>query len=431
MKRLIPFFIAFIIGPVVANAQLKNLAKRVQNKVEQKVDQRVDRKIDQEIDKSLDEIEGKGTAKKEPAAETSKNTSSSPAKSGIKTFSKYDFVPGEKVVYANDFATDNLGELPTGWNTNGNGVVATYSNLKGNWVQFYQNSIYLSDNVDSFSQNFTIEFDLLIRRENPKVAFPQFVIGFMASGGFNTTDNELLKKEYKSPFTLDLKIQPADNNGSHMHLETYQDGKRYMNTEVKKIGFLETQFNQPIHIAMQVQKERLRVWFNEDKMYDLPKAIVATNIINQLFFQVKRYGGTDEEVGYSITNIKVAKGLPDTRHKLVEEGKFSTTGILFQVNEAVIKPESGGVLKEVAEVMKKFPDIKILIVGHTDSDGSDAANLELSKKRAEAVKQALINEWGIEAGRISSDGKGEKEPAGDNKTKEGKAQNRRVEFIKQ
>jgi outer membrane protein OmpA-like peptidoglycan-associated protein len=96
-----------------------------------------------------------------------------------------------------------------------------------------------------------------------------------------------------------------------------------------------------------------------------------------------------------------------------------------------LKPESNGVLKEVADVLKKFTDIKVMIVGHTDSDGSDAANLELSKKRAEAVKQALVNEFGIDASRTSSDGKGEKEPMEDNKTKQGKAQNRRVEFIKQ
>jgi len=82
-------------------------------------------------------------------------------------------------------------------------------------------------------------------------------------------------------------------------------------------------------------------------------------------------------------------------------------------------------------VMTKFPDIRIMIIGHTDADGSDAANLELSRKRAESVKQSLSTDFGIDASRISTDGKGEKEPVGDNKTREGKAQNRRVEFIKQ
>ena len=88
-------------------------------------------------------------------------------------------------------------------------------------------------------------------------------------------------------------------------------------------------------------------------------------------------------------------------------------------------------LKEISEVLKKYPEIKVNIVGHTDSDGSDAANLELSKKRAAAVKDALAKDFGIDASRMNSDGKGETVPVADNKTKEAKAQNRRVEFIKQ
>jgi len=410
-------------------AQLKGLMKKVQNKVEQKVDQRVDKKVDNQIDKTLDEIEGKNTAKTENTAPETGNTTEQ-NNSGIKSYSKYDFVPGEKIIYNNDFSSDNMGELPIGWNTNGNGVVAIFPSLKGNWVQFYQNSNYLTDNVDSFTQNFTVEFDLLIRRENPKAAFPQFAFGVLASGDLPPTDNALLK-EYTTNFAVELKIQPQDNNASHMHLETYSEKQRYLNTDIKKHGALHESFNKPIHIALQVQKERLRIWFNEEKMYDLPKAITVGALINQLYFVVKRYGGSDSEVGYAISNIKIAKGLPDTRHKLVEEGKFSTTGILFEVNASTIKPESNGVLKEVADVLKKFTDVKVMIVGHTDSDGSDAANLELSKKRAEAVKQALVTEFGIDASRISSDGKGEKEPIEDNKTKQGKAQNRRVEFIKQ
>lgn len=74
--------------------------------------------------------------------------------------------------------------------------------------------------------------------------------------------------------------------------------------------------------------------------------------------------------------------------------------------------------------------MKIKIVGHTDSDGADADNLLLSKKRAESVKDKLVSSYQIDAARISTDGKGEAEPLADNKTKEGKAANRRVEFIK-
>jgi outer membrane protein OmpA-like peptidoglycan-associated protein len=103
---------------------------------------------------------------------------------------------------------------------------------------------------------------------------------------------------------------------------------------------------------------------------------------------------------------------------------------LFDVNAATIKPESAGVLKEVAGVLSQYKDIKVMIIGHTDSDGSDAANLTLSQKRAAAVKDALVTDYSIDASRIETDGKGESAPVADNKTKEGKAANRRVEFVK-
>jgi OmpA-OmpF porin, OOP family len=423
-KKLMLLLIAA--APFASEAQLGGFVTKVKNKVNSKVNARIDKKVDAGIEKTLDEIEGKNQAASSGNNQSSAPTASTP---GVQSYAKYDFVPGEKIIYSNDFSADALGELPIGWNSNGSGAVVTLNGLKGNWAQLYQNSTYLTDNKDSLTENFTVEFDLVLRRTNPKAPFPMMAFGILASGDYAPTANELLK-EYTSTFATELKIQPYDNNASHIHLHTYADKKKYLVTDIKKFGTLEQYFNKVIHVAMQVQKERLRIWFNETKLYDLPRAIVAGTIINQLYFDVKRYGGADEEVGYAVSNIKIAKGLPDTRHKLIEEGKFATTGILFDVNAATIKPESNGVLKEIADVLQKSPDVKVKIVGHTDSDGSDAVNLELSKKRAAAVKEALAKDFGIDISRMENDGKGETVPAGDNKTKEGKAQNRRVEFIK-
>ncbi|MBK7138731.1 MAG: OmpA family protein [Bacteroidetes bacterium] len=141
-------------------------------------------------------------------------------------------------------------------------------------------------------------------------------------------------------------------------------------------------------------------------------------------------GYHNEGDAYFLTNLRVAVGAPDTRNKLITEGKYSTTGILFDVNSDKIKPESFGTLKEIAAVLTENPDVKIKIIGHTDSDGEDAKNLELSKKRSESVKIALNKDFGISLDRMQTDGKGETMPVGDNTTIEGKANNRRVEFIK-
>jgi outer membrane protein OmpA-like peptidoglycan-associated protein len=131
-----------------------------------------------------------------------------------------------------------------------------------------------------------------------------------------------------------------------------------------------------------------------------------------------------------ITNVKLAEGGEDLRGKLLKEGKFSTTGILFDSGSDKIKPESYGTLKKIAEALNAESAMDIKIIGHTDADGSDGNNLDLSKRRATSVMNTLEDEFGVSGSRLQTDGKGESEPVGDNATTEGKAQNRRVEFIK-
>ena len=133
---------------------------------------------------------------------------------------------------------------------------------------------------------------------------------------------------------------------------------------------------------------------------------------------------------YLLSNIKFAAGLPDTRSKLVNEGKFVTTGILFDVNSDKIKPQSYGVLKDIANVLIENASINVKIIGHTDSDGNTADNMTLSKRRADAVKASMVKDFGIDASRLQTDGKGASQPIASNSTAEGKANNRRVEFLK-
>ena len=100
------------------------------------------------------------------------------------------------------------------------------------------------------------------------------------------------------------------------------------------------------------------------------------------------------------------------------------------MNSDKIKPTSYGTLKEIATILTENADVKVKIIGHTDTDGDDAKNLDLSKRRAAAVKTALSKEFNIDESRLDTDGMGETKPVADNNTSEGKAQNRRVEFIK-
>ncbi len=99
----------------------------------------------------------------------------------------------------------------------------------------------------------------------------------------------------------------------------------------------------------------------------------------------------------------------------------------FDFNKAVLKPEGKAKLDDLAGKLKGITLEVIIAVGHTDSVGSDAYNQKLSVKRAESVKAYLVSK-GIEANRIYTEGKGEKQPTADNKTAEGRAKNRRVEI---
>jgi outer membrane protein OmpA-like peptidoglycan-associated protein len=103
--------------------------------------------------------------------------------------------------------------------------------------------------------------------------------------------------------------------------------------------------------------------------------------------------------------------------------------IQFELDKAEIKEASHGLLNEIVDVLKQHEDIKkVDILGHTDSDGTDEYNKDLSDRRAKAVLQYLISH-GVEKQRLSAKGLGEGKPIADNETEAGKEQNRRVEFL--
>ncbi|HKR05990.1 MAG TPA: OmpA family protein, partial [Bacteroidia bacterium] len=183
----------------------------------------------------------------------------------------------------------------------------------------------------------------------------------------------------------------------------------------------------PVHVSVWRQKERVRVYFNEEKVLDLPKALVPGIKYNSILY----YQPTvDEANHYAVSNLRLAVGAPDTRNKLLTEGKWVTHGILFDVNSANIKAESFGTMKEIAGVLKENAAVKVKIVGHTDSDGDESKNMDLSKRRAASVKEMLAKEFGIDETRMETGGLGESKPVDKNDNSAGKANNRRVEFVK-
>ena len=425
MKRLFVAGVLAMLVPVLSSAQLGGLI----NKVKTKSKQRADQQVDKQIDNTLDEIEGKKTAAPAPADQPSavRETAAAP-EPALKSFSRYDFIPGEQVLYYDNFEGEAIGELPTAWNTSGTGEVTTLDKFPGNWLRLHKNFFYLSSNQKVFGENYTAEFDVILQLKNNGWSYPELRFGFFASKDEPNGGNNFLKESKKNSAMV-ATIYPGEFRSSRVKLTSYLDGRDWFQGSPKALESLEKSYGVPVHIAIQVQKERCRIWVNEEKVFDVPKGIPVDHVMNQVFFEVGHTNYPEDQYGVFISNIKVATGKADTRHKLVEEGKFSTTGILFDFQSAVIKPESYAVLKEIAGVLKENK-FSINVIGHTSSDGDDQANMELSKQRAAAVKVVLVSEFAIDAERIKTEGKGEAQPVADNKTKEGKVLNRRVEFVK-
>lgn len=344
-----------------------------------------------------------------------------------KAYAAFDFIAGDKIVYINHFEKEIKGELPTGWNTNGSCEVVTINN--NNWVKLLQNATFITDNTKPFSGNFTVEFDLILKFTGTNAMFPQVSFGILSSGNNKPNSNATLQQLFQHKLAA-VDLYAGIENNSITKLISFQNGSEYFNSGEKPFKLLETLLGTTMHISMQVQQQRFRVWVNEHKLFDVPQALPEKSAINQLFFRVFESSYTNDQIGIYVSNISVAQGLADTRHKILTEGKFSTTGILFDVNTATIKPVSYGVLKEIGSLLKANDSLRIRIVGHTDADGSEADNLTLSQQRSAAVKQFLVKEYGISPQQLFTDGLGESKPVADNTSKEGKAQNRRVEFIK-
>jgi len=410
MKKTL-FLSAFLVVASFANGQI---LKKVTDKVKNKVESKSDNKVDGTTNKNPgDATNGNSDAKKEEATNSVSNQQSS---ASIKSYSKYDFVPGEKIIVFEDFMQDAIGDLPSKWNTNASGETVTIEGKPGHWFKMTNKGVFMPDFIDTLPDDFTLELDLLA--DAP-----------VHSWGFNIVLAQLNKRD-------DPADWPQSDNYFNLNLLPGTDGQGSTNYEQKKSGnyiaaptaqirsFAD--ITRPVHISMWRQKERIRIYLNEDKTWDVPKAISQQAKLNSfiLFIQLT------DNWNFYISNLRLAVGAPDTLKKILEQNKWVTHGILFDVNSATIKPESYGTLKEMANVMKDYSDLKVKIVGHTDADGSDAANLDLSKRRAASVRAMLAKEFGIDESRMETDGKGESEPIDKNDNPAGKANNRRVEFIK-
>ena len=330
----------------------------------------------------------------------------------MQTYSKYDFIPGEKVIFFDDFTETAVGDFPANWNTNASGEVVTTNIFPGKWFKMTgEGSIALDEGI-KLPDNYTIEFDVIPHPSGKD--FDNLNFGFYIYNAANPKD---LSEGGAVPGKVGIKME----FGSKSSYSAYDESGYTIDGTVEEASMkADTKYR----LSFWVQKTRLRVYFDQTKIFDLPKVIPAGFQYNMMRFELWNNGDP------MVTNFRIATGLPDMRNKLLTDGKLVSYGIYFDVNKDVVKPESYGTLKGIADVLKENPTVRVKIVGHTDSDGADAANLDLSKRRGASVKNELVKNFGIDASRLESDGMGETKPVAPNDTPVNKALNRRVEFIK-
>lgn len=422
--------IILFIGNTYVNAQIDiagKIKREANNRANRKVDQGIDKAFDATEDEVIDLFKKKSSEEEEEQPSEAENndetqndnqveTAQQPTSPGLQTYSKFDFIPGEKVIFYDDFSQDAVGDFPALWNTNGSAEVVTTNLFPGNWMKFVMEESVWTDEVLNLPENYTMEFDIIPIGGLEGAGMSGYLFRLMEAKNAKAFDHGSAPGE--GGFLFDVEYFGRPNYSTWLNKEDCQEAKLsgHLDQEPKQ------KMNEKYHISIWVQKSRVRLYQNEKKIIDLPRAFPTECLKpDRIRFE---YGAA------MISNVRIAVGAPDMRNKLMTEGKLVSYGIYFDVNKDVVKPESYGTLKEIATILNEVPDVKVKIVGHTDADGQDAANLDLSKRRAASVKAELAKNFGVKGDRLETDGMGESQPVAPNDTPSNKALNRRVEFVK-
>ena len=413
----------------------KKAVKRAKDRSKQKVEDKVNEKVDKTVDKvfetgedivtgkegeeehAAEEVVEKKTVEKKatPAADPKAKTDEQPqvGKDAEMSWNKFDFVPGDEVIFEDNLTGEQLGEFPSQWDLiAGN---AEISKLNGETViQLMERTVMaplMKDPKNYLGDIYTIEFDYWSQyHANSDDGYENYgVIDFYIkeSNSDQTT--------FRLVFLTAVYESDQSNNFEYEWKPTSGDEMRRGDDEAK----LEARKWQ--HVSLSFNKRAMKVYINQTRVANIP------NMVNTGSYMTI---GSSFENEVFIKNVRIAKGAVPLYDRMMSDGKFITYGITFDVGKSTIKPESMGEINRIVQLMTENPDLKFSVEGHTDSTGNATSNQSLSEARSKAIVDKLV-EMGIAANRLTSSGKGQTSPIADNGTDEGRAKNRRVEFVKQ
>ena len=420
--KLLAILVIAILCSVKADAQgfLKDLGQRAIDQAKGKIENKVDRTVGEAADRVLDpkKTTKKKTDAKEAEAEDESEEATAEKAPAKKTAQgeavKSDFVPGTAVIFEDDLKGEQMGEFPSKWDLIDNNAEVAKMNGKMA-IKFEHGSdteitpLLEDEGKKYLPEVFTLEFDFFVTGEEEK-----------------TSGYHLLLKTEDGESWSDI-VFGKDNISWNIVKPTA--GEVIEGNASLEGNIEENDWN---HFALSFNKRALKAYVNNKRYINIPNAKAMD------WFSV-RTEFWEDHIDY-ITNVRLAKGgvelydrnaqsMTAVEKAIAETGKFVTNNILFDTGKATLKQESMIEIMKVAEYMKKNPSARFEVQGHTDNQGSDAVNDPLSQQRAEAIVKALEG-LGVDGFNLKAVGKGSHEPVADNKTEEGRAKNRRVEFIK-
>jgi outer membrane protein OmpA-like peptidoglycan-associated protein len=378
---------------------------------------------DKAVEKASGEVEkAAGDADTAPAAETSAGeagteTSGAPADSegaksagaaeaapaadaAPKLWVNYDFVPGDRVLFYSDYSEDEVGNFPQRLEfQSGNMEMVELDGVR--YIRSIGTGVLSIPLPEALPEKFTIEIDVIHRKWGDGVAF--------------TLNGGPKRDLYREGTVIQWGTDGVGVGGG-------KGGERPMvNDDANRTRY----HGKPAQVKILGDGKYLKVFMDERRLANVPN----TNFTRDKFLTIMADGQSEENPVY-IGKIRVAASRKSIYDDLAAKGRIATQGILFDTGSDRVRPESGATLKEIAEMMKGHPDLRIRIEGHTDNVGKKDANLALSERRAAAVKALLEKDFQIDGARMESQGFGDTQPAAKNDTPEGRQNNRRVELVK-
>ena len=400
-KQLSYLTIIIMMIPLFSVAQVKiPVKKKVEKKTEKEANNAVDKAIDDTFDNLFKRKKKKTkqvtTSEENPAAEGAETTAGDESES-LNAWTKFDFVPGDVVIFDDNLEGELNGEFPSKWDLyKGNVEIAKYG--EENVINFpaTQNGTIvplMKIKEDYLPEKFTFEFDAY---------FSEFCTSYTIEF------YDMVNQKQPGGITF-VGVKP-----DYINVEGY--GGTNVEVPDKAYPFWK-------HISISFNTRALKVYYGEKRVSNIPKLRMEPTGLSIVSRQC--HPGNQA----MIKNIRIAEGSTDLYDRVVTDGKIITNGIKFDSGKATLKPESMGVINSISKLMQAHPELKFSVEGHTDSDGDDTMNESLSQDRALTVINQLI-ESGIAQDRLMAKGFGESMPIMDNNTPEGKANNRRVEFVK-